>query len=129
MGLVVLWGAVKDRLGFDGTGIGVDIWRGGDIVNRDATESKISRVGRRPDKNMLVVSPIGGQGFILGRGNSQLSPAVMRQCEIQVIGTKAKLKDIDVLRVDTDDTKLDKELRGWMKVQVLFQRSICCVFF
>ena len=79
-------------------------------------------VGRRRlllgDENVVMVSPIGGQGFIFGRGNQQISPAVIRQSRVEVIAARRKLDDIGVLRVDTGDETLDEELRGWQRVRV-----------
>ncbi|EJN60073.1 ATP-NAD kinase family protein [Halogranum rubrum] len=109
-------GAVKDALGFEGSALGVDVWRDGEVLVRDATEQQIlSNLG---DRNVIVVTPIGGQGFVFGRGNPQLSPDVIRQCEVEVVASRAKLDDLGVLRVDTDDPDLDEELRGWTKVRV-----------
>lgn len=106
---------VKEGLGFDGTPLGVDVWRG-DVVVKDAGETEIlSSLG---DSNVVVVSPIGGQGFIFGRGNQQISPEVIRRSEVTVIASPEKLASIDELRVDTGDKVLDEELRGWMKVRV-----------
>ncbi|MGM0605372.1 MAG: ATP-NAD kinase family protein [Halobacteriota archaeon] len=109
-------GAVKAELGFEGSPIGVDVWRDGRVLAEDATEQEI--LDALGDRNVIVVSPIGGQGFVFGRGNPQLSPAVIRQCEVRVVASRSKLDDLRVLRVDTDDPDLDEELRGWRKVRV-----------
>jgi len=109
-------GAIKSALGFDGSPLGVDAWRDGEVLARDATESEI--LDALGDRNVIVVSPIGGQGFIFGRGNPQLSPAVIRRCDVEVVASRSKLDDIGTLRVDTDDPELDAELRGWTRVRV-----------
>jgi len=109
-------GAVKEALGFEGSPLGVDVWRDGTVLARDATEAEI--LDALDERNVIVVSPIGGQGFIFGRGNPQLSPAVIRQCEVQVVASRSKLDDIGALRVDTDDPELDADLRGWTRVRV-----------
>ncbi|KTG11700.1 ATP-NAD kinase family protein [Haloferax profundi] len=109
-------GAVKAELGIDGSPLGVDVYRDGEVLVRDATEAEIlEHLGER---NVIVVTPIGGQGFVFGRGNPQLSPDVIRQCDVSVVASRSKLDTIPVLRVDTDDTELDEELRGWTKVRV-----------
>jgi predicted polyphosphate/ATP-dependent NAD kinase len=109
-------GAVKEALGFEGSALGVDVWRDGEVLARDATEQEIlTNLGER---NVIVVTPIGGQGFVFGRGNPQLSPDVIRRCEVEVVASRAKLDDLGVLRVDTDDPDLDEDLRGWTKVRV-----------
>ena len=59
------------------------------------------------------MTPIGGQGFIFGRGNQQISSKVIRQVgldNIVVVATKSKLDRLKSLRVDTGDLALDKEL-------------------
>jgi NAD+ kinase len=109
-------GAVKEALGFSGTALGVDVWRDGEVLVRDGAESDI--LAALGEENVIVVSPIGGQGFVLGRGNQQLSPAVVRRCEMEVVASKRKLDDLGTLRVDTGDPDLDEELRGWLQVRV-----------
>ena len=108
--------AVKRELGFEGSPLGVDVWRDGEALVRDATESQIlEHLGER---NTVVVSPIGGQGFVFGRGNPQISPAVIRRSEVEVVASRSKLDGTGVLRVDTGDLDLDEELRGWERVRV-----------
>jgi len=109
-------GAIKAELGFDPSPIGVDVWRDGETIVRDATEAEI--LDALGEENVIVVSPIGGQGFVFGRGNPQLSPAVIRECDIRIVASRAKLDDVRVLRVDTDAPDLDAELAGWVKVRV-----------
>jgi NAD+ kinase len=69
------------------------------------------------DRNVVVVTPIGGQGFVLGRGNQQISPDVVRRSRLAIVASRAKLDDLDVLRVDTGDHELDEQLRGWHRVR------------
>ena len=115
--------AVKAELGFDGTPLGVDVWRDGAVVAADAAESDI--LDALGDRNVVVVSPIGGQGFVVGRGNDQVSPEVLRRSTMAVIASRQKLDDIGVLRVDTGDPGLDEELRGWQRVRVgKFERRL-----
>ncbi|GAA0209324.1 ATP-NAD kinase family protein [Halobaculum roseum] len=109
-------GEVKEELGFDGSPIGVDLYRDGDVLALDAAESEI--LDSLGEDNVIVVTPIGGQGFVFGRGNPQLSPAVIRECDLEIVASRDKLDDLRVLRVDTDDPELDEALRGWVKVRV-----------
>ncbi|MFO7926694.1 MAG: ATP-NAD kinase family protein [Halobacteriota archaeon] len=115
--------AVKAELGIDGSPLGVDVWRDGDVLARDGGEAEI--IEALGERNVIVVTPIGGQGFIFGRGNDQISPDVIRRSEIEIIASKQKLSDIGVLRVDTGDPELDRELRGWRRVRVgKFERQL-----
>ena len=109
-------GAIKDELGFEPSPIGVDVWRDGEVVVRDATEAEI--LDALGEENVIVVSPIGGQGFVFGRGNPQISPAVIRRCDLRIVASRAKLDDVRALRVDTDDPDLDADLAGWVRVRV-----------
>ncbi|MFD1564001.1 ATP-NAD kinase family protein [Haloarchaeobius amylolyticus] len=120
-------GAIEAELGIDPSPLGVDVWRAGEddaestgqhseVLARDAAESDILAV--LADPVTIVVSPIGGQGFLFGRGNHQISPPVIRQAdEIAVVASDEKLDGIDSLHVDTDDEELDEQLRGWLQVR------------
>jgi NAD+ kinase len=108
--------AVKEALGFEGTALGVDVWRDGAVLARDAAEADI--LDSLGDENVVIVSPIGGQGFLFGRGNQQLAPDIIRESAVEIVASRRKLDDIGVLRVDTGDTALDESLRGWVKVRV-----------
>ncbi|MFB6130272.1 MAG: ATP-NAD kinase family protein, partial [Salinigranum sp.] len=60
-------GAIEEALDFEGSPLGVDVWRDGEVLVRDARESEI--LAALGEQNVVVVSPIGGQGFVFGRGN------------------------------------------------------------
>ncbi|RLF09450.1 MAG: ATP-NAD kinase [Thermoprotei archaeon] len=110
--------AIAELLGLEKTLLGVDVVMDGEMVEKDANEERLLRAieGVRAK---IVVSPIGGQGFIFGRGNQQISPEVIRKVgkgNIVVVATRKKLKDLDALRVDTGDPELDMKLRGKIKV-------------
>ncbi len=106
--------SIATRLKMEKTLLGIDAAVGGKIFAKDLDEKGILGLLNRYPKTKLVVSPIGAQGFILGRGNLQLSPAVVRRIgtrNILVVATPAKLAATPVLRVDTGDEALDAEIR------------------
>ena len=113
-------GAVMDALGLEGTLLGVDVVLDGRLERRDANEAHLLEVVRaRPCK--LVLGVIGGQGYILGRGNQQISPEVLRGIgteNIIVAATREKLLALEgrPLLVDTGDEDLDRLLEGFTKV-------------
>lgn len=109
-------GAIKEELGIDGSPLGVDIWRDGQVLCRDAAEEDL--LAHLDDPCTIVVSPIGGQGFVFGRGNAQFSPTVIKAADIEIVASRAKLDQLGVLRVDTGDPDLDEALRGWVKVRI-----------
>jgi len=107
---------IKTALGVEGTPLGVDVIEADQLVIADADATALESLVATATPR-LVVSPIGGQGFIFGRGNLQLTPPVIRGAELTVIASPEKLATIRVLRVDTDDPALDASLRGWMQVR------------
>jgi len=108
-------GAIERELGVEGSPLGVDAWRDGELLVRDGSEAEL--LDALGERNVVVVSPIGGQGFVLGRGNQQLSPEIVRRSELAVVASPAKLAATGVLHVDTGDTALDEDLRGWLEVR------------
>jgi predicted polyphosphate/ATP-dependent NAD kinase len=70
-------------------------------------------------KIMIIVTPIGGNGFIFGRGSKQFTPEVIKHIDrknIIIVGNRDKVSKLDCLRVDTGDFKVDELLSGYIKV-------------
>ena len=104
---------IAKSLHIEKTLLGVDAVFDGQLVARDADERTLLELLAKHPKAVLVVSPIGAQGFVLGRGNLQLSPEVIRKIGIDniiITATPSKLARTPVLRVDTGDAELDREL-------------------
>jgi len=115
--------AVKRALGIDGTLLGVDAQRNGRAIGFDLTEREMLTLVEGGARARLIVSPLGGQGFVFGRGNQQLSAAVLRRLGrdgIVLVSTMSKLLALGGagLLVDTGDANLDRELAGWHRVVV-----------
>ncbi|MEM0466853.1 MAG: ATP-NAD kinase family protein [Candidatus Thermoplasmatota archaeon] len=101
---------VARKLGIENTLLGIDAVYQKRTIRKDLNETQILQLLSKYKKRKLLLSPIGSQGFILGRGNLQLSPPVIKQIgldNIIIIATPAKLIDTPVLRVDTGDSNLD----------------------
>jgi len=110
--------AIADLLGVEKTLLGVDVIKNGKTIAKDIGEKEILKIIDE-HKSKIIITPIGNQGFIFGRGNQQISPRVIRKVGIKniiVIATKYKLSTIKYLRVDTGDEHLDKELKGYIRV-------------
>jgi len=113
--------AVAEELGVEKTPLGVDAVLNGRLVGRDLNEEGILRLLDRYSRVKVVVSPLGGQGFIFGRGNQQISPEVLRRVgkeNIVVLATRDKVRELEALRVDTGDPEVDEMLRGYIRVVV-----------
>ena len=120
--------AIGWALHIDKTLLGIDAVASQCMVGRDLSERQILDLLSRYRECKLVLSPIGAQGFLLGRGNQQLSPAVIRRIgigNIIVVATPAKLARTPFLRVDTGDADLDHELvsRKFLTVIVGYRRT------
>jgi len=112
---------IMTRLGLEKTLLGVDAVLGGALAGSDLTEEGLLRLLQTHPEAHIVVTVIGGQGHIFGRGNQQISPAVIRrvgQAGITVIATQTKLLSLEgrPLLVDTGEPALDAELHGYVKV-------------
>ncbi len=121
--------AVAEELGiYDSTLLGVDLLQDYKLVARDVNEQQLLKaIGGK--SATIIVSPIGRQGFIVGRGNQQLSPAVVRRVgkeNVWVLATPHKLRATPTLKVDTDDAELDREFRGYIRV-ITGYRQTCMV--
>lgn len=113
--------AVMDNLGLPNTLLGVDAVVNEDLIGSDLTAAELEVLVSQYEQVYLVITLIGGQGHLFGRGNQQLSPAVIRAIgreRIIVVATKTKLKDLGgrPLRVDTGDAALDQALSGFIQV-------------
>ncbi|MGY5864899.1 MAG: ATP-NAD kinase family protein [Candidatus Thorarchaeota archaeon] len=111
---------VTDMLKVKKTTLGVDVYHEGKMYN-DVNESAILEIVKDFDNAKIIVSPIGHQGMLFGRGNQQISPGIIERVgkdNIMVISTPSKLKGIagEVFRVDTGDSRVDDMLRGYIRV-------------
>ncbi len=112
--------AVSRALGLEPTLLGVDIVCDGEIRASGVSEPELYDWAERGPLR-IVVSVIGGQGFVLGRGNQQVSPRVIRACgpaNIVILAAESKLIALGgrPLLVDTGDAALDEELSGYRRV-------------
>jgi predicted polyphosphate/ATP-dependent NAD kinase len=104
---------VGDLLDDKKTLLGVDLFCNKKIMASDVNEKQILEAIEGKSAQ-IIVTPIGGQGFIFGRGNQQISPEVLRRVGLDnliVLATESKLKSLKALRVDTGDSKLDADFR------------------
>jgi predicted polyphosphate/ATP-dependent NAD kinase len=110
-------GKVTELLGIEKTLLGIDVIRDGKLVLKDGNEKQLIEVIQ--DDTKIILSPLGGQGSILGRGNQQISPKIIRKVGVQnirIISTPPKLTGLKELTVDTGDQELDNLLRGFKRV-------------
>ena len=109
---------IGDLLDAKKTLLGVDLFCKKKLIAKDVNEKQILEKIKGKTAQ-IIVTPIGGQGFLFGRGNQQISSAVIHEVgrdNIVVVAAEGKLRSLKSLRVDTGDPSLDDELRGCIKV-------------
>ena len=125
--LLVIWGSggtlrtLGESIGFTITVLGIDVTLGNENIGTDLDENQlINTINEHKDRFkdnariLTLLSPMGGQGFLIGRGNLQLSPTVIRSIGIEnilAIVTPAKLATLNTLRIDTGDINLDQKFQ------------------
>ena len=105
---------IANKMNIKNTLLGIDAVYKKKIVGSDLNEKAILEILEKYPKAKVILSPIGSQGFILGRGNLQLSPKVIKKIgldNIIVISTPNKLAHTPIIRVDTGDKKLDSDFK------------------
>ncbi len=120
--------ALMEKLRLPNTLLGVDAVYNYQLVGSDLNESQILEIIK--DKSTkIIVGIIGGQGYIFGRGNQQISARVIRKVDKQNIIIIATMEKIISLRggtllVDTGELEVDQILAGYMQVTTGFRERI-----
>ena len=126
---MLIWGSggtlrkIAEMNEFEPTNLGIDATIGNEQVGTDLSESDLLELLSEHDgPTTLLLSPMGGQGFLIGRGNLQLSPQVLRLIGIgNILGvvTPAKLLSVRRLRIETGDPDLDADFVDMRYMKVL----------
>lgn len=126
--LMVIFGSggtmrqIGKHLGYELTLLGIDIYENGNIHNDLNEQGLLDLIKNHTGKVQLLLSPMGGQGFLIGRGNLQLSADVLREIGIENIlgiATPAKLLGLSSVRIDTGDATLDAEFQTRKFIKLL----------
>ena len=120
--------AVMQKLGLQNTLLGVDVILNKKVVANDVTESQLLEL-TKGKKTKIVVTIIGGQGYIFGRGNQQISPRVLKEVgkeNIIVIAPQNKLTALggNHLLIDTGNYEVNNMLSGYYKVVIGLERTM-----
>ncbi len=126
---MLIWGSggtlrrIAEMNEFQPTNLGIDATIGNEQVGTDLSESDLlALLSGHDGVTTLLLSPMGGQGFLIGRGNLQLSPQVLRLIGIDnILGvvTPAKLLSVRQLRIETGDPELDADFAAMRYMKVL----------
>jgi predicted polyphosphate/ATP-dependent NAD kinase len=119
---------IAESLGLPKTLLGVDVVLDGRLIASDVNEAQLLELidGRRAK---IIVTAIGGQGFVFGRGNQQISPEVIKRVgkeNIIVVATPGKLATLEgrPLLVDTGERELDELLSGYIRVITGYSKRV-----
>jgi predicted polyphosphate/ATP-dependent NAD kinase len=110
---------ISDNLNISKTLLGIDALYNKELIRKDLNEKDIFQLMKTYPNRVIIISPIGGQGFIFGRGNKQFTYEILQEIgkkNIKIIATKQKMKDLDYLRVDTGSLEVDNQFKGFNKV-------------
>lgn len=115
--------AITDELGLEKTLLGVDVILDRALIASDVNERQLLALldAHREGRVKIIVTPIGGQGYLFGRGNQQISPRVIEMVgrdNIIVVSAPDKLHALGSrpLLVDTGDPAMDEMLSGYVTV-------------
>lgn len=117
---------IMDTIGVESTLLGVDLFINREIVKLDATENDILLWLKKYPKAKIIVTVIGGQGYVFGRGNQQISAQVLEKVgkeNIIIAASKDKLLSLfgQKLHLDTGNEKMNKALSGYYKIIVGYE--------
>jgi len=110
---------ISDAMGLKKTLLGIDAVNNGKLFGADLNEQALLKLMAIYKKIKIIVTPIGGNGFIFGRASKQFTPEVLKlvdKTDIIIVATEDKISRLECLRVDTGDVEVDKKLRGYVKV-------------
>ena len=120
--------AIASKLGLNKTLVGVDVVSKGKLVSIDVNEVQLLKLLRKRNAK-IIITPIGGQGYIFGRGNQQISPEVIKKVgknNIIVVATPEKINSLRgrPFLVDTGDRTVDRMLSGYIRVITGYNEEI-----
>lgn len=120
---------LKEKLEGKGTLRGVDVAKGRKIILKDAGEQALCELLETGIPAKIIVTCIGGNGFIFGRGNQQISPRIINMVSKEnliLAVTKEKLASLkgNPMLADTGDRDTDEYLCGYYKIWVNSREAV-----
>jgi predicted polyphosphate/ATP-dependent NAD kinase len=119
--------AISDQLDIDKALLGIDAVFKRKLIDKDVNEKRILELLTDYSKVKIIVTPIGGQGFVFGRGNKQFTPKVLNivgKSNVIIISTEDKIKGLPCLRVDTGDDGTDNVFKGLTRVLIGYKEEL-----
>jgi len=110
---------IAEKMGVEKTLLGIDAVFNSELVGTDLNEKGLMELIKKYNNIKIIVTPIGGNGFIFGRASKQFTPKILNLIgkeNIIVVATEDKISRLECLRVDTGDAKTDTIFKGHVKV-------------
>ncbi len=114
---------IFEFLNLEKTLLGIDYYVNGELRIKDLDPSKFDNL----EIDELWVTPIGRQGHLIGRGNRQISPEILKKIglkNLKVFSTPEKSKDLEKLYIDTQDSEVDLLFKGFVQVIIGYYESV-----
>lgn len=107
-------------LGIEKTPVGIDLIKNKALIAKDVNEQNLLEV-LKSNSLKIIITPIGGQGFLFGRGNQPFSSRVLDKVlkeDIIVVSLVSKINELrgKPLRVDTGDVQIDQKFCGYIPI-------------
>ncbi len=121
--------AIANEMGIEKTLLGVDAVCSGKLVASDLNEAGLLELMEEYGRARIIVTPLGGNGFVLGRGNRQFTARFIKMVgteNVTIVATRDKLSKLPCLRVDSGDDDLDRQLSGYVDVIVGYKYAKVC---
>jgi len=122
--------ALKSAMGVEvPTLLGVDVWYKGEVLAQDVHEAQLYEMVQQHTKVRIMLSIIGGQGIVLGRGNQQISPRIIEHVgleNLEFLATQSKILALNgkPLRIDSGSDRLDRKLSGFHKITCAYDDAL-----
>ena len=121
--------AIFTHLGLPKTLLGVDVLQDGRVIAADVNAPQLERMITETTPAAIIVTPVGGQGFLFGRGNQQISPEILRRIgkeRLIIVATRNKINGLrgHPLLIDSGDPEVDALFTGHVRVLTGFRESI-----
>lgn len=121
--------SITDQLNLGKSLLGVDAIYNKFLIGKDLNESGIIDLLDKYQKAKIIITPIGGQGFVFGRGNKQFTPKILKRVgkrNIIIISTEEKIMSLKCLRIDTGNDETDILLKGPTNVIIGYKEELIC---
>ncbi len=119
--------SIAEELGVEKTLLGIDVVYGDKTLGTDVNEKEILDFINKYGKVKIIVTPIGGSGYIFGRGSRQISSEILKKVgreNIILVSTLDKVGGLECLRIDSGDYQVDKDISGSAEVIIGYNEEL-----